>query len=300
MFDYWKMDNSIKNGAVSGLIAGIVSGIVSIFSALFNFRIGLAYYYLPPPPETPITRIALVELTIVIIWGILAGVIYSRAYDVIPTKGILKGLIFGLFCHLIMGIRTASFLLPYGIVPLAKVWLIAGFPTWIVYGLLIGLLYEILLGEDHDSKKRLKVLRFDVKNGMFTGAIAGILAGITGFVTVMTTILMGIWAPILFYEPLDYLRDIGFLAGQCGTHVFIHLIWGIIFGIIFTKVFNLIPGKSIVKGFCYGFIIYLFAGFHIAVLYMAYDVIYAAIIWGYTDFCALAVYGIVLGYLYKK
>ena len=127
------MDNSLKIGAISGLIAGSVAGVVSIFSALFNFSIGLPYFYLPPPPETSLTRIAIVELAITIIWGILAGVVYSRAYDIIPGKGVFKGLIFGLFCHLIMGIRTVSFLLPYGVIPIAKVLLIAGFPTWLLF-----------------------------------------------------------------------------------------------------------------------------------------------------------------------
>ncbi|MFC1505837.1 hypothetical protein ACFLQ6_02080 [Thermoproteota archaeon] len=44
---------------------------------------------------------------------------------------------------------------------------------------------------------------------------------------------------------------------QTGPHIFINLIWSIIFGAIFARVYNVVPGKRIMKGLCYGLIIYL-------------------------------------------
>ena len=101
--------NNWKIGTVSGLIAGIVGGIVSIITAIIFINSGLQHWNLPFPPIPSLMYIVAVTFSFAIIWGIVLGLFYSRFYDFIPGKNIVKGLIYGIILWLILSIRAVSF-----------------------------------------------------------------------------------------------------------------------------------------------------------------------------------------------
>jgi hypothetical protein len=108
---------SWKVGAIAGLIAGIVAGSIFIFINIpLNFKLGLPYLWYPPPSDTPFMKFAMTEITFNIIWGIVSGIMYSRIYDLIPGRSILKAIIFGLGLYLIVEVRGAFFSIVYGYV----------------------------------------------------------------------------------------------------------------------------------------------------------------------------------------
>ena len=92
-----------------------------------------------------------------------------------------------------------------------------------------------------------------------------------------------------------------------GHHVLINLIWGIIFGLIYPKVYNVVPGKKVIKGICYALILYLITTFQfdtwIIVMYANHNAWQLALITFVSIFAyglSWTIYGIVLGYLYRK
>ena len=104
------MDSSLKIGAVSGLIAGIVLGIVAeIFG---NIRVLTGFY--DSGTELYLTNNIVVNIPLFGFWGIILGVIYSKAYSVIPRKRILKGIIYGLILYILIVIRIEFFDFAYG------------------------------------------------------------------------------------------------------------------------------------------------------------------------------------------
>jgi hypothetical protein len=77
------MNNSLKNGIVSGLIAGIVAGIISV-GTLYT---GLAGSYNPFALDFGnIPTVATIEIALTMIWGMILGLIYSRAHHVISES----------------------------------------------------------------------------------------------------------------------------------------------------------------------------------------------------------------------
>jgi hypothetical protein len=53
---------------------------------------------------------------------------------------------------------------------------------------------------------------------------------------------------------LGELLDIDFLISRFGLQIYFHFVWCTIFGLFFAKVYNLIPGKGVIKGLFYGLI----------------------------------------------
>ena len=79
------------------------------------------------------------------------------------------------------------------------------------------------------------------------------------------------------------------------------VIWGIFFGVIYGRFFDNIPGKGIMKGLVYGILVWIAkdvaAGSYVALIFMATSISINLILVG---FFMWIVYGLVLGYLYKK
>lgn len=64
-------------------------------------------------------------------------------YDSIPSKGVLKGLYFGLLIWAIKDVCAGSYLgLIGGGTNYAMTLISIGFPMWIIYGLALGYLYK--------------------------------------------------------------------------------------------------------------------------------------------------------------
>ena len=105
--------------------------------------------------------------------------------------------------------------------------------------------------------------------------------------------------PPLFLIPKLFI-DINFLFNQFAADVFIHFFWGAIYGAFYALFYNRIPGKGVVKGLFYGLAIYLLSPFRYATYNFVYGILFFAKVWTITPFIVFAIFGIVLGHLYKK
>jgi len=135
---------------------------------------------------------------------------------------------------------------------------------------------------------------------MKSGFTAGLVAG---FVTAISTPIIGfIFIAIGIVEPLggQEIWDPTMIMLWPFVLFGLIVIWGTIFGVIYSKVYNIIPGKNLMKGLIYGLIIFLISNIRVASFQIAF---WQAIAWLWTfnsiGFFGLVIYGLVLGYLYK-
>jgi hypothetical protein len=285
----------LEDWALSGLIAGIIAGIISmgvISTGLIGNPFAFDFWNIP--------TIAIIEISFTIIWGIILGAIYSRAHHVISDKIINKGLLYGLFCALVFHIRDYSFGAAYGYLNLFP------FTILTIYALIVritfGLILAVLYGRWYTDEKQ-QIVTYDMKSGIHPGAIAGFIGGVLAYFCAVFYPYIGLYPP----EYPGYLTDNNFMMIQFGSHVFIHLFWGVIFGAIFAKAYNIVPKKGIVKGFYYGLFIFFISTVQIATYDWAYGLTFNSILyttWGIQyiifDIVVYPVYGVILGYLYKK
>jgi hypothetical protein len=292
------MNDSLKVAIVAGLIAGFVLGVAYEF-----FDQVAASWRLFEPWWIPInTGNMIINIPIFGLWGIIFAVIYSKAYNVIPQEGVLKGLIYGLFLWIIISIRYITFDLAYGN-PIGVVGVIfAGFFQCLLFGLVLGILYDELLFDGQLSIKE-KVKTYDLRSGILPGALAGLIGGIAASVVAIAGPALGLWK--LYGFTIESSFDLW--LSQLGAHTVINLFWGAIFGAIFAKAYSSVPGKKIIKGLYYGLIIYLITSFHLSSFSICWAVYHNA--WVIAEFMVgniiiaaaqFIVFGIVLGLLYKK
>jgi len=85
------------------------------------------------------------------------------------------------------------------------------------------------------------------------------------------------------------------------------MIWGIIFGLMYPKVYNLVPGKKVIKAVFYSLILYLITTFQISTWFVVWYANHNAWQLAFIQFVSIfayglswTIYGLVLGYLYKK
>ncbi|WP_455278408.1 hypothetical protein [[Eubacterium] cellulosolvens] len=293
------MTSSWKIGAVSGLIAGIVAGIIGALIAIIYVYAGLPFN----PHASNIADIptfVTITITLTIIWGIILGAIYSRAHEVISDKIIKKGLLYGLFCALIFPIRDAFFLTSYFYIDsLTSInMVIYALVVWIPFGIILATLYGRWC---KDGKQ--EIVTYDMKSGINPGAIAGLIAGVLASFIDTFYVYIGLYPAA---SP-TYFTDINLILSVFGTHIFIHLIYGAFWGAVFARAYNIIPKKGIVKGLCYGLILFLISAFQITTWYVSIGLAFNDVfsqIWGVVftifDIFVLPLYGLVLGYLYRK
>jgi len=278
---------SWKIGAIAGLIAGITAGIITFIFLNIGNIIGLPIPWAFTFP--PITDIATIHIILGMIWGIILGIIYSKVHDLIPGKSISKGLIFGMVIFLIFNIRQASASVAYGFTLHAVSHIFIGFPMWVSFGLVLGVIYESLLNRHHPTQKKLKIIGYDLKGGIHPGAIAGAIGGIVYFICMI---------PIDRWVYGTIGLELSFLVAQMGSHILYNMIWGAVFGAIFAKVYNTVPGKGSMKGLYYALVVFFITSFHISTYNVAYAIYAMAIASGFGVFRAITE-GLVLGYLYK-
>ncbi|MCW4033611.1 MAG: hypothetical protein NWF08_09515 [Candidatus Bathyarchaeota archaeon] len=294
------MNNSLKAGIISGLIAGIVLGIfMEVFSQI-AISIGFYEEWLRPL----IINNFLVNIPLFVFWGIVLGVIYSKVHSLIPGKGVLKGLVYGLFLYVILVIRGDTFMIPYGLFLMVAGDLFSGIFIWPAYGLALGFFYQFLHNKYYPTKEEPKIITYSMKSGLLPGAIAGLMEGVAaGFVSVIGH-LTGRWGVPVGGEIIS---TISYWASQFGTHMLINMIWGTVFGAFFALVYNLVPGKKVLKGLYFGLLMFFITTFQLYIWLIVWSANHDAwqlvsvwilniFVYGF-DF---VVFGLVLGLLYRK
>jgi len=293
------MNITLKIGVISGLIAGLIAGIVASFIGIpIISKLGLYYdpFALPSPPILPFTEVLANETINNLVWGVILGIIYSRVSRVIPGKSLVKGLVYGLVGYLLYNIYWVIIFLPFQLLDVVATHIIYGLSIWIPYGIILGILYKFLSDRYYIAKKEPKIITYDMKGGVLPGAFAGFLSGLGTFFTIFMFVFTGIWE--IFPR---HLIDLGFTLSLVGTQIMIHLIPEIYQGTIYPRVYNLVPGKGIIKGLCYGLIIiFLLVELRLAVLCIGFGIFNIALVAIVTGGIAAIIYGIVLGALYKK
>jgi len=138
------IEYAMKGGIIPGGIAGALGGLGTFFTVFFFIYTGIWSIY---PKE-------LIDLTFIIgqlgtqimihlIPGIYLGAIYAKAYNLVPGKGVIKGLVYGLIATFLMNeFRALLMNIFYGYIPLLITVLITGITVAIIFGLVLGLLYR--------------------------------------------------------------------------------------------------------------------------------------------------------------
>jgi hypothetical protein len=293
LIGYWKI------GAVSGLVAGFVFGIAWEFMDRLAVSIGL---YEPWFRPFIINNIG-INIPVGIIFGIILGIIYSKVYSLVPRRGIVKGVIYGLFLFFICTVRLETFDVAYGRYLLAVGSYLTDSFTWFLFGLVLGILYdELSCGGKYPAKEEFSIVEYKMRSGLLPGAIAGFVGGAVGGILIPVGAAMG------FIPDAPKTLTFDFFLSEAGSHILVNMVWGLVFGAIFAKVYNLVPSKGLLKGICYGLIVYLIAdvqygvyltlygvkhGSSLFALYMAYSLLFGG-------FFVFLFFGVVLGLLYRK
>lgn len=128
------------------------------------------------------------------------------------------------------------------------------------------------------------------------GAIAGFIIGIVFFIFGALFVRFEIIEPPVSLEIWRGLYVLVILAS-----ISLGVIWGVIFGVVYSLLYNSVPGKGVLKGLCFGILIWLIkdiaAGSYIALIGIGTNYALALILVG---FFMWIVYGFILGYFYKK
>jgi len=289
----------MKIGAISGLIAGFVAAIV--YTIFAKIAVSLGFY---PPNWQAIVPIAYgPNILLGIIFGIIGGVIYSKVYSIIPGKAVLKGLFFGLILYCILEVRLATFYISYAWLALVAGYIFNGFFRWIAYGLVLGFLYQFLRSRYYPTREETKIVTYDVKEGILPAAIAGLVGGMAAAFANPLSLAIGFYN----FPGAPTAPTMDFLISQAGTHILINLIWGTIFGIVFARVYNVVPGKNVLKGIIFSMTMLLLTTFQAAAYLLAWglsyssaEFIFTALWYIFIAFFNAFFFGLVLGYLYKK
>ncbi len=137
-----------------------------------------------------------------------------------------------------------------------------------------------------------------MKNGILAGVIAGVIMGICTVIIGFTSVFyIGFKEPTYGIEGWTPMLTMWLTLAQ----VTLGIIWGSIFGAIYTLVYDILPKKGIIKGLIYGLLLWLIkdiaAGSYAALMLMNIPVAVDLIFYG---FFMWTIYGLILGYLYKK
>lgn len=288
------MTSSWKIGAIAGFIAGIVSGIVYAVFSRISASIGL---------YSDVYRQSIVDayganILMSIFFGVICGIIYSKAYNVIPGERILKAIFFSFILFLISWVRNSVFGLSYGLYLDAAGNVFTAFFHWMAYGLVLGFLFESLISRYYPIQKEAKIVTYDLMGGILPGAIAGFLGGFGAAIANYISSVTGLFAQAMPGAPRQF--SFSFWLSQSGSHIMINLFWGAIFGIIFTKVYNVVPGKGVIRSLCYSMILLLLGTFLTSMHWVGWGFAPLAEWAFFVGFLQASIFGIVLGLLYRK
>jgi len=134
----------MKRAIFAGIVGGVVYGIIS--SALISIGLNMKIPFLVMSGLYSLSTPA--QLVLGIVYGIIFGALYAYFYDYIPSKGVRKGLIFGLIIWTTANIRVASLFAAHNYImwlTRATAYIFVGFlSVCIPYGLVLGVLYRKL------------------------------------------------------------------------------------------------------------------------------------------------------------
>jgi hypothetical protein len=137
----------LKRGILSGLAAGLVMGVAGYLLGALLWRT----LWGGAPPGLPLLSpvyIFSALLGIGAVFGILFGVIYALLYSCLRGEGTSKGLFYGFLVWVFSGVLNAAYILvgltvPPELIPTMSVFeLVWGLITWLVYGAVLGFVYE--------------------------------------------------------------------------------------------------------------------------------------------------------------
>lgn len=279
------MGDSWKIGAISGLIAGIIAGIVNIVCTDIAIGIGIS------KPEYVFGSLSLEEhlLRILIyhsVWGVIFGVLFVVFYDLIPKKGYMKGLLFGFILLLISVVRPMSFMAVYGWSYMVG-FLFISFFVLSIYGIILGILFK--------KELPLESITYNFGNGVKAGIIAGLIGGAS--VVIIGTLgqwVLNLW--VIVPGIFSWMVAIS----QARDYIGLNVIWGCLQGIIFARLYVKIPGKGISKGIMYGGLLFLIAVIYSQSYSFTPDYLSISAVFVFLGLVQAIVFGLVLGYLYKK
>lgn len=121
----------MKNAVAAEGVAGVVGAVVGVITAFVTRSIGPS----APFPIPMMYGVAFMIVPGIIIFGAVFGAIYSRFHDLIPGKGISKGLYFGLMIWFIKDIGAGAYTALTMEQAASGIGLIVvGFFMWIAYG----------------------------------------------------------------------------------------------------------------------------------------------------------------------
>jgi len=289
------MSNSLKIGIVSGLIVGFIAGAISAIVTTGAFIVAgiikLPWGAANLPGVLTInflTTHVFFEIMLNGSFGAIFGVIYSKLYDSLPGEGISKGFVYGLILFLASNFYAGVLYLErYGYIVIDLVigtwWM--GFFCLVSYGIVLGALYK---------RPTRTIGKYDLKQGISYGAVAGLIGGIAAIIAIIIGVNLGLWMPV------PGILSATFLTTHHIFEVTIVILFGALFGVIYSRCYDSIPGKSIIKGLVYSMIIYLASSIRIGVLLESYEYANKAIVVLWLGFFTWIIYGLVLGYLYRK
>lgn len=136
----------MKNPILAGIIAGIVMGPLAII--IGNITVNQLGLIEPPGGKeiwgpSMFMLLGLAHISLGLIWGSIFGVIYASIFNIIPSKGVIKGLYFGLMIWLIKDVCAGSYTALILVQFQTAINLIYyGFSMWVIYGLVLGYLYK--------------------------------------------------------------------------------------------------------------------------------------------------------------
>ena len=140
-----------------------------------------------------------------------------------------------------------------------------------------------------------------MKSGLSAGIIAGLIAGLFSAILIIAGRLAGLYG--VFERPTMY----GLFIFSIGW-IIITVFFGFAFGFIYEKIYDSIPGKGIKKGLFFGLMVWFIKDITAGI----YSIYSGIMISDLLEWAALGVnlivigvymwpvYGIALGYLYKK
>ncbi|WP_455369828.1 hypothetical protein [[Eubacterium] cellulosolvens] len=236
----------MKKGYTAGAVAGFCGGVFAFVSQVILALVGV----FPSVILEVLPSAAIIHIGMTTIWAVVFGVIYAKFYDVIPGKGVKKGLVFGFIIYLLADLWAASYFIANQHFQAASSFIFSGFFHVIIYGPLLGVLYKKPVQQIETKHK--------IKNNPMAGLIAGFFGGIVVAVLTYTISIVGV--PYLWYWPTYPL--ITSIRNVVLIEIILMIVWGVILEMIFVIFYAKLPGKGIMKGFYFGLLISLLCVVH--------------------------------------
>jgi len=129
--------------------------------------------------------------------------------------------------------------------------------------------------------------------------ISGLIAGVASAIVLIIFQISGLFelfstTPILGVENVN-------VQTIAQIEITLGIIWGIIWSVLYAFIYDYIPAIGFKKGLVYGLIIWIISGFRLAVIIIPYGGYLWTTPFAISTFFSIAiVYGLLIGYLYKK